>query len=123
MSAERGPVFVHWLAGMIFFMATAQVMFKLAGNHAAAQSDPAQIFMNNAWLWAGLVSSAVGMVCWLLTLHKMPLSRAYPWTAMIYVITPLASAVIFDDVLTGQYLLGMACIVLGVYITASGEGA
>ena len=112
---------VVFLAGMIIFMSISQILFKLAGNYAATQTELIESFLSNPWLWAGLLSSGVGMVCWMLTLRKLPLASAYHWTALIYVLTPLASAVLFGDMLSIKYLLGMACIVSGVFITAGGD--
>jgi drug/metabolite transporter (DMT)-like permease len=107
-----------FLAGMIVCMTAAQVMFKLAGNDLAIYMGDVSSFGSNPWLWAGLLSSAAGMACWILTLRKLPLAAAYPWTALIYVITPLVSAVMFGEVLSARYLLGLACIVGGVLLTA-----
>jgi drug/metabolite transporter (DMT)-like permease len=109
-----------WLLGMIILMTAAQVMFKLAGNHAGVQLTLVSALISNPWLWAGLLLSAAGMVCWLLTLRKVSLSKAYPWTALIYVLTPLASAWLFGDALDSKYLLGLASIVAGVFLTAGG---
>lgn len=108
------------LAGMIIFMTAAQVMFKLAGNHVVAQMGLVRALMSNPWLWIGLLLSGAGMLCWLLTLRKTPLASAYPWTALIYVFTPLASALLFNDPLDGKYLLGLGSIVAGVFFTAGG---
>jgi drug/metabolite transporter (DMT)-like permease len=109
-----------FLAGMVFFMASAQVMFKFAGNHSVGQVELVGSFISNPWLWAGLLLSGAGMVCWIRVLRGLPLARAYPWTALIYVITPLASAALFGDVLSGRYLLGLVCIVAGVFIANGG---
>lgn len=122
MLSQRNPVRIPmlFLASMITLMTAAQIMFKFAGNHAVDQIGLIDTFLSNQWLWAGLLSSVVGMSCWLLTLRKMPLASAYPWTALIYVLTPLASAILFGEVLSGKYLLGMVCIAAGVFITAGG---
>ena len=60
------------------------------------------------------------MLCWLMTLRNMPLAVAYPWTALIYVLTPLVSAVLFGDVLSAKYMLGMTSIIAGVVLTSGG---
>ena len=39
---------------------------------------------------------------------------------MIYVLTPLCSVLVFSDLLTTQYGVGMLFIVLGIFITTSG---
>ena len=108
------------LIGMISFMVTSQVMFKLAGNYSIGKGDIISSLVLNPWLWIGLLSSIGGMGCWLLVLRKLSLASAYPWTALVYVLTPLASALLFGEILTGKYLLGLVCIVAGVYVTSNG---
>lgn len=111
---------VFLLGGMIVSMTTAQIMLKLAGNYATEQHELLHSFVSNSWLWISLLASSIGMVCWLLTLRQLPLASAYPWTALIYVLTPLTSAVLFDDVVNTKYVIGMACIVAGVFFSADG---
>jgi drug/metabolite transporter (DMT)-like permease len=107
------------LAAMIAAMAVAQLLFKQAGMLARTGAHWADALVFNPWLWAGLAISAVGMVCWLLTLHRMPLSVAYPWTALIYALTPLGSRWLFGEVFDSRYIVGMALIVVGISLTAS----
>ncbi len=109
-----------FLAGMILCMTASQILLKLAGLHSAAHTDPVEGFLRNPWLWAALGASASGIFFWLLTLRKLPLSIAYPWTALIYLITPLAGAWIFSEVLTGRYVVGLALILSGVVLTSRG---
>lgn len=101
-------------------MATAQVLLKFAGIHAAAHFNVFHAFLANPWFWGALLAAAIGMVCWLMALKKMPLAIAYPGTALIYVIAPLASAALFGDPLTVQYILGMASIIAGVCLIGFG---
>lgn len=111
---------VLYLSGMIIAMTVAHVMFKFAGNYTVNQNELISSFVLNPWLWVGLLSSGVGTLFWLLTLRKQPLASSYPWTALIYVFTPIASVLLFDDVLSDKFLLGMVFIVIGVFITAGG---
>ncbi|MCX7220877.1 MAG: EamA family transporter [Burkholderiales bacterium] len=108
------------LAGMITSMTIAQVMFKFAGNFSRNKEGMLQ-FYSNPWIWYGLFASFIGMLCWLLTLRKLPLAVAYPWTALVYVFTPLASALFFSDVIRPNYLLGITFIVTGIFIIARGK--
>ncbi len=109
-----------YLGGMITCMTTSQVLLKFAGIQAAVGFDVVHAFFYNFWLWSGLLVSGVGLICWLKVLRNMPLSVAYPWTALIYVLTPLASVMLFDDVLDAKYMLGMASIVAGIFFTTGG---
>jgi multidrug transporter EmrE-like cation transporter len=108
------------LGGMVLCMAAAHVFLKFAGIQASLQFDVAHAFIDNSWLWAGLLASGFGAICWYVTLRSLPLAVAYPWTALIYVLTPLASWVLFDDVLTLKYMIGMSGIVIGVLLTTRG---
>lgn len=117
MSMRRAPAA---LGGMVALMAGAQLLFKQAGLHAATHTSWLDALALNPWLWSGLLASAGGMACWLLTLRRLPLATAYPWTALIYVLTPLASVPCFGEVLGAHYVGGMALIVSGVFLTAGG---
>lgn len=112
------PVLI--LCAMIVCISISQILLKLAGNYAAAQVDMLSAFLGNSWLLAGLFASAAGLVFWLLALRCLPLAVAYPWTALIYVITPVASSLLFNDFLSVKYVLGMTCIVAGVILTTGG---
>ena len=114
---KREPFF---LGAMVLCMAGSQILLKFAGLSMATRSDVLRALISNPFLWGGLLASALGLTCWLVTLRGMALSAAYPWTALIYVITPLASAVLFDEGLGVRYIVGMAAIVMGIFITASG---
>ncbi|EOW2136826.1 EamA family transporter [Stenotrophomonas sp. GD03908] len=104
------------LAAMILFMTAAQVAFKYAGLRSSGESGITVHTLLNPWLHAGLAASALGFVCWFITLRAMPLSAAYPWTALIYLLTPLAAAGLFGEVLPPGFLLGVALIVIGLFI-------
>ena len=101
-------------------MVAAQVMYKFAGLWSRHHQGLLAAFALNPWLWVGLSCAVVGMVLWLLALRHLPLSAAYPWTALIYVFTPIASSLIFGDLLRAEYLIGLALITVGVVITTRG---
>jgi drug/metabolite transporter (DMT)-like permease len=108
------------LAGMILCMTASQILLKFAGLHSIAHVGALEGFVRNPWLWAAVGSSFGGICCWLLTLRRLPLSVVYPWTALIYVITPLAGAWIFAEVLNGSYAIGVMLILAGVVLTSRG---
>jgi len=114
--------FCSWLlvAGMIFSMTAAQIFFKMAGLKSLGAVGFMGGWIQNSWVWAAFAVSGIGMLFWLLALRHLPLSIAYPWTAMIYVLTPLGSVLVFQDILSIQYGIGIAFIVLGVFIATSG---
>lgn len=111
-----------WLlvAGMVFSMTAAQLLFKKAGLQTLESGDLMGSWVRNSWMWTAFIVSGLGTVCWLFALRRLSLTMVYPWTAMIYVLTPLLSAFIFDDLLSVQYGLGMTLIVFGIFITTTG---
>ncbi|WP_051293659.1 DMT family transporter [Pseudoduganella violaceinigra] len=111
---------VVFLAGMILCTSASQVLLKFAGLHAAAQGGALAGLAANPWLLAAIGASVGGIGCWLLTLRRLPLSVAYPWTALIYVITPLAGVYFFAEALHGPYAIGIALILAGVLLTSRG---
>ncbi|MBN6150363.1 EamA family transporter [Xanthomonas sp. AmX2] len=106
-----------YLALMIGCMAASQIMLKQAGLYAAAHLGWIHTIVFNPWLWLGLVASTAGFAAWFLTLRRMPLASAYPWTALIYLLTPLAGIVLFHETLSLGFWLGIALIVVGLFIT------
>jgi len=109
-----------FLAGMILCMSASQILLKFAGLHSVSHAGALEGFVRNPWLWAAMGCSVGGIGCWLLALRRLPLSVAYPWTALIYVITPLAGARIFAEVLTGSYAIGIILTLAGVVLTSRG---
>lgn len=105
---------------MIAWMTGAQLLFKGAGLHAAAHPGLSQGFVLNGAMWLGLFASALGMLCWLGCLRTLPLSTAYPWTASIYILTPIASAYLFNEVLSHRYFVGVSILAVGIFLSAGG---
>lgn len=105
---------------MIAFMTGAQLLFKSAGLHARAHAGLSEGFLLNQAMWLGLIASGMGMVCWLGSLRSLPLSSAYSWTASIYILTPVASSIVFDDTLSPRYFVGIAILAVGIFLSAGG---
>lgn len=105
---------------MVLGSSTAQVLLKYAGMHAAERQISIQLLMQDWAIWAAGIALAFSMLCWLTALRKIKLAVAYPCTALIYVITPLVSYLLFDDQLKIGYLFGLASIVPGVILTTGG---
>ena len=54
---------------------------------------------------------------WVFLLKTVPLSTAYPFVALGFVLVPAAAAMLFDEPLSGRYILGVSCILIGIYLT------
>ncbi|QBF83087.1 4-amino-4-deoxy-L-arabinose-phospho-UDP flippase [Shewanella maritima] len=74
---------------------------------------------------AGLVCYALSMVCWIMALKHLPLSKAYPLLSLSYVIVYLA-AVSFPwlgETVSATKLAGIGCILVGLYLAIPSKSA
>jgi drug/metabolite transporter (DMT)-like permease len=65
---------------------------------------------------AGLAVFGVSALLWLVTLSKVPLSKAYPFTAIGFVAILAASSVLFDEHVGPQLWIGALVVVAGLLI-------
>jgi len=96
---------------MLFKVAASAARFDSVGALAATVLSPT--FIAAIALYAGLSA----MWVWLLTFT--PLSRAYPFVALAFVITPVAAALIFHEPISLRLAIGVALIAVGVALVAS----
>jgi drug/metabolite transporter (DMT)-like permease len=116
----RHPIAILALACMCCVMIAAQLLLKMAGLHASTKAELFSAIVFNPWMWAACVAFAVGLVCWMRALRELSLATAYPWTSLIYAVTPLLANLCFGEQLGGHFLSGLVLIVCGVFLTAGG---
>jgi len=114
------PIAWSLVFAMVLLMTIAQLLFKAAAIHASESASFIDAWILNVWLTGGVLATVVATLFWFLSLKSLPLSVAYPWTALIYVLTPVASMYIYGDILSFQFFIGMVLVVLGVVTTSLG---
>ncbi|HEX6989485.1 MAG TPA: EamA family transporter [Bacillota bacterium] len=72
-------------------------------------------------VWGGLVAYGLATVLWLFVLSRLPLSLAYPLQATAYVLGALAGLWLFAEPVPPVRWAGIALILLGVGLVASGK--
>jgi multidrug transporter EmrE-like cation transporter len=101
-------------------IAAGQILFK----RAAAQLDGGSGF---SWvlelarlptMWLALALYGASTLLWVRILTTVPLSRAYPFVALAFVLVPAAGYVFFHESVNGRQLFGTALIVAGVLVAA-----
>jgi drug/metabolite transporter (DMT)-like permease len=109
------------LTSFAFLLALGQILFKYA-----AETSPRMVSIGgvmalagNPYLWAAGILYVVATFLWLFILQHVPLSRAYVFAALGFVIVPIASSVLFGDSLSPRFFIGTALIVAGVYLAGT----
>jgi drug/metabolite transporter (DMT)-like permease len=72
----------------------------------------------NPFVVTGIFSFALSMLVWLYVLSRVELSIAYPFVALNYVLILLGSHFLFGESVTPVKVIGVAVIVLGIYLIA-----
>ncbi len=107
----------------VVLIACGQVLFKYVAVLSAAQAQP---WTDPKTLGVGIASLAlygIATLMWIWLLRSVPLSKAYPFMALSFVLVPAAGIWLFDEHAGSMYGLGLALIVLGVVLIARyGQG-
>ena len=74
----------------------------------------------NPFIIAGIIGFALSMLVWLYVLSRLELSIAYPFVALNYVLILFASYFLLKETITPLKIMGVAVIVLGVYLISRG---
>jgi len=98
-------------------IALGQVFFKKAALSISGGDFFAGLL--NAWLLAAIALSGAAAVLWVWILQTMPLSRAYAFTSLVYIMVPLAAYVLLDETFSVNYALGCGLIIAGVIIAST----
>jgi drug/metabolite transporter (DMT)-like permease len=98
-------------------MAGGQILFKLA----AIRNTPAGSFgerllglIFNRYFVAAIILYAALTVFWVWILTFTPLSRAYIFVALAFVLTPFAGAAFFGEPISARLVIGIALVVVGL---------
>lgn len=102
----------------VSLIAAGQVLFKLTANSINAAGtvlDRSAVSLG----FASLVIYGIATLFWVVLLQTAPLSRAYPYMALSFVIVGLVSWLYFQEPLSGLYAAGLTLIVLGIVMIAA----
>jgi len=75
----------------------------------------------NPWLITAVVLYAAATLLWVWILRSVPLSFAYSFSALAFVIVPIAASFLFKESLGWQNIVGTIFIVLGISIISLKE--
>jgi drug/metabolite transporter (DMT)-like permease len=112
---------VALLFGYAAGMAGGQLLFKAAALRYAADAPLGERLLSlvqNAYFLAAIILYGGLTLLWVWLLTFTPLSRAYPFVALAFAITPLLGGLVFGEAITMRLLLGIVLILGGLLLVA-----
>jgi drug/metabolite transporter (DMT)-like permease len=100
-------------------MAGGQLLFKLAAQRFASSGTLGERLIDsagNGCFFAGFALYCALAVLWVWILAFTPLSRAYPFVALAFAITPLLGVWLFGEPINLRLALGITAIVCGLIL-------
>lgn len=102
-------------------LASGQILFKLGAVLLERSSATGTSFhvWTNGYLLSALLLYALSTILWIWILRRVPLSIAYPFTALAYVIVPVAASSLLEEPINSRMIIGSLLIVTGVFVVGS----
>jgi drug/metabolite transporter (DMT)-like permease len=103
-------------------MAGGQVLLKFAALRDLPEAPLAERLLGlvaNVPLAAAIVLYVGLTLLWVWILTFTPLSRAYPFVALAFAITPLLGGLLFSEPIGSRLLIGLALLLCGLLLIAS----
>jgi multidrug transporter EmrE-like cation transporter len=120
---SRRILIAHGLIiGTILFTVYGQLIIKWQVQRLPpdVSADPSRFLVAivlNPWIVSGLASAFVAFVFWAAAMRDLQLSYAYPFTSLSFVFVALLSWRIFGESLTQYQVIGLAIVLLGLFIS------
>ncbi|MER5176797.1 EamA family transporter [Streptomyces sp. NPDC002896] len=110
----------------VFSSAGGQILLKHGMRAAAAGAERrggsiAVHAATSPWVVLGLTVFAVSAVAWMSTLARVPLSIAYPFNALGYLLIVLVSATVLHERTSLWTWAGSVMVVLGLMAVMAGQ--
>ncbi len=110
------------------FTTFGQILYKKNTNRLNVRQlksmDSYVVFMKDVLrlpgIWLGLLSTAIGLIFWLVALSRFDLNFVFPAGSILYVLTLLASRVFLNEKIDALKLLGTSLIIVGIVTIALG---
>lgn len=103
-------------------MSGGQVLFKMAALRYVAEGGVGERLLGlvcNIYFVTALVFYAGYAILWVWILSFTPLSRAYPFVALAFALTPLLGAMLFGKTISLRLIVGLLFILCGLFIVMS----
>jgi drug/metabolite transporter (DMT)-like permease len=97
----------------IFAIAAGQILFKLSAN-TVKETNSILSLAFEPWFLAAILLYGCVTLGWVWCLQEVPLSRAYLFMSLAFVLVPVMGALFFGETLTWKFFLSALLIVSGI---------
>ena len=121
MSARLSHSQIAVLVAYAVAMAGGQMLFKTAALRGAGNGPLAERIAGillNGYFFAALILYAALTVLWVWILSFTPLSRAYPFVALAFALTPALGGLVFAEPVSMRLVIGIVLILCGLLFVA-----
>jgi drug/metabolite transporter (DMT)-like permease len=111
----------YQVAGLIsvaIMLAAGQILFKRAAGFLVLGEGLPRLLLSllSFHMAVALAVYGVATLLWVVLLHSIPLSRAYPFVALAFALVPLAAWAFFGETISLRYIAGLALMGLALYL-------
>lgn len=104
----------------VFLVSCSEFVLKYVANLQVGDSPSVVSLLTHPFFWVGIGGLLLGGLLWLVALSKYPLSFAYPFLSINYIVVVLGSWGLFHEPLSWYRIVGLGWICLGlVFISKS----
>jgi multidrug transporter EmrE-like cation transporter len=76
--------------------------------------------LTDPWVLSAFAGAFLASLCWMAAMTRLPLSFAYPFTSLSFVLILVLSYVFFNEPITLAKIVGLAFIICGITIASLG---
>lgn len=103
-------------------MSAGQLLFKMAANSYATADGGVGRFLalsHNLYFLSAVGLYAGFAFLWVWILSFTPLSRAYPFVALAFALTPLLAGSLFGETISLRLIIGLLLILAGLFFVSA----
>ena len=118
---------VAWLCVLLTIALTVYGQFVLKWQVNLAGELPAGTgprvhyvwrLLLNPWVISAFAAAFAASLCWMAAIGRLPLSKAYPFTALSFPLVAIISTWLFRETLDWHKIAGTALIIAGVIVVS-----
>jgi drug/metabolite transporter (DMT)-like permease len=112
------PVQTAKVLSVVGLLAAGQILFKLAAARIRVGSwrETLISLAMNPYLIVGVALYGITTALWVLVLRDVPISRAYPFTALAMIVVPAVGLAFFGESFSWTLVVGGVLLVAGIVV-------